>query len=71
MNLNSLADLASTLLTPIIAVIAVYIAYQQHKTNRDNFRLNLYEKRYSVYRAINDFISHIIVDAKVDDQETK
>lgn len=47
------------LLTPVIAGIAVYIAYQQYKTNRDKLRLDLYNKRYKVFDSLKTLLGHI------------
>lgn len=33
-----------------------YIAWQQYKTNRDKLRLDLFEKRYAVYKALMDYL---------------
>lgn len=44
------------LLTPLIALIAIYIAYQQYKTARNKLKLELYEKRYKFYNDMRKFI---------------
>jgi len=54
------------LLTPVIAMFAVYIAYQQHKTARERLRLDLYNKRFSVYEALRDLLALIAREARVD-----
>ena len=51
-----LIQILSALLTPIIAVITTYIAYQQYRTNRAKLKHDLYEKRMSVYKATSSFI---------------
>ena len=58
----------SGLLTPVIGVIAVYIAYQQHKTNKDKLRLELYGKRLKVYQALSEFIGRTVRQGDVDDE---
>ena len=50
----------SALLTPVIAVIAVYIAYQQWQTNRRRLELDLYERRLHVYQAVSQFIYKVL-----------
>src|SRR4030042_5371894 len=45
------------LLTPIIACIALYIAWQQHVTAKRKLRLELYEKRYRIYVIIKKYLS--------------
>ena len=43
----------------VIAAIVAYIAWQQHKTNRDKLRLNLYNKRYEVFYSLMVLLSRI------------
>ena len=57
------------LLTPVIACIAVYIAYQQYKTNRDKLRLDLYNKRYEVFYSLMKLLAHILQTAKVEHEQ--
>lgn len=44
------------LLTPIIAVLAVYIAYRQYQTANAKLKLDLYEKRLKIFRDFKAFI---------------
>jgi hypothetical protein len=68
MNMKELIEIFSGLLTPTIAIIAVYIAYQQLKTNRDRVRLNLYDKRFKVFRGLMDLLAHIMREGNVTDE---
>ena len=52
-------DILSALLTPVIAIIATWIAYQQWRTSEDVNKLNKYEKRYSVYQALKEALLEI------------
>ena len=56
----------SGLLTPIIAILAVYIAYQQFQTNNNKYILDRFDRRIVVYKAIEDFLLSIFREAKVD-----
>ena len=56
---NCLIDYLKALLTPIIAVLAVYIAYRQWITTRNQFRLNYFDRRLSVYTAAMELVSEI------------
>lgn len=47
------------LLTPLIAIIATYIAVQQHNTQREKLRLDLYDKRMAVFTALTNLFGHI------------
>jgi len=47
-------------LTPVIAFIVAYIAYQQYKINKLRLRHELYERRLRVYKAVQAFLSEIL-----------
>ncbi len=57
-------NLFSAALTPLIALIAIYIAWQQHKTKKDTFRLALYDRRLKVYERLKNIL--IIATSKGD-----
>ena len=60
-----IAEIISAFGTLIVGVIVAYIAYQQHKTNRNKLRLDLYDKRFSVYKGLNTLLFHVLRDANV------
>ena len=62
-------DILSALLTPTIALIALYIAYQQHKTNQQRLRHETYERRLKVYKAVQAHLSIILRAGKTSYQE--
>ncbi len=64
-TLQDLIELSKALLTPTIAAIAVYIAYQQHVTARQRLRLDLYERRLSVYKQLMILLTAILREADV------
>jgi hypothetical protein len=45
------------LLTPIVAVIATYIAWQQYRANRYKLKLDLYQQRFRVFEALRDILA--------------
>lgn len=57
-------EVLSAFLTPIIAVVTAYIAYQQYHTNQQQLRHETYERRIAVYKAIQKYLSEIIRDGK-------
>jgi len=57
---SSWIDILSALLVPAIAVVSVFIAYQQYKINQQRLRHELYERRLAVYRALQKYLSEII-----------
>lgn len=64
MNVEQIVDIAKALLTPFIAIIAVYIAWQQWKTNQQKLNLERYDRRLRVYEEIRKILSIILRDAK-------
>jgi hypothetical protein len=65
-NAGRIIQVSSGLLTPVIAVIAVYIAYQQHLTSRRQHRLALFQQRLAVFNATKKLLLSIVADASVD-----
>lgn len=65
MCLEQAIDVSKALLTPLIAVIAVYVAWQQMQTNRRKLKLDLFEKRYVVYEKVGEFIGSILTSGRV------
>lgn len=59
------------LLTPLIAVIATWIAYQQFQTNRLKLKFDMYEKRLKIYQALMDFIGTVISFPEMKVEEVK
>jgi hypothetical protein len=45
------------LLTPVIAGIAIYIAWQQWKTNRQKLKLDLYDRRLKVFERVREILA--------------
>ena len=61
-----IVEILSGLLTPLIAVIAVWIAWRQHKTDKDSFRHALYDKRFAVYRGSMTAIEAALTNGRID-----
>jgi len=60
-------DLLGALITPIVAFIGIYIAYQQRTINKNRLKHELFDKRYKIYIAIDTFIKSVITSGKVPD----
>jgi len=52
-----IAELSTALLTPLIVIIATYIAYQQWRVNKTRLDLDLYDRRLAIYKAVDGFYS--------------
>ncbi len=66
MKVEQIIQLSSALLTPLLAIVATYIAVQQWKLERQKWRLELYEQRFETYRAIVEFLSLISQEGNCD-----
>jgi hypothetical protein len=58
--------ISTGLLTPLIAIMAVYIARQQWVTNRRQLRLALFDRRLSVYNSTKTIILAVVQKTKLD-----
>lgn len=59
-----------TLFTTLtIGCIAGYIALQQWRTNSEKLRLDLYQKRFSVYERTLDYYHLVIVHSEISNDE--
>lgn len=56
-------EIMKGLLTPLIAVIAAYIAYQQYRLNKTKMKRETYDRNLKVYRATLLFISRIVFES--------
>jgi len=53
-------DITTALLTPVIAILGTVIATLQWKLSKARFHHELFEKRYSIFEATNQFLSSVI-----------
>jgi hypothetical protein len=56
-------------LTLFTTTIVVYIAWQQWRTNREKLRLDLYQKRFSVYESTLEYYQLVIVHSEISSEE--
>jgi len=65
MCMDQIIEVSKALLTPVIAIVAAYVAWQQLATNRRKLKLDLFERRYAVYEKIGEFIGSILTSGRV------
>src|SRR5258708_5797216 len=65
-DLEKVTRVSVAALTPIIAGIAVFIAYQQHVTNKRQLRLALYDRRMSIFESTTKLIRSAAKNVKVE-----
>jgi hypothetical protein len=53
----------------MIAILAVWIACQQHKTSRYKLRLDLYDKRFNVFHKLISLVSSVVQQGNVTDEQ--
>lgn len=58
-------DVLQGLSTPVIGVAVIYIAWQQHKTNRKQLRFDIYKRRITILDAWHKFIVKTIISGTV------
>ena len=69
MCMEQVLDISKGLLTPVIAIVATYIAWQQWKTNQRKLKLEKYERRLHVYEEVKKILSIIVRDAKASTED--
>lgn len=60
---SSWIDILSALLVPAIAVLGIYIAYQQYSVNKQRLRHETYERRLAIYKSVQKYLSEIMREA--------
>jgi hypothetical protein len=56
--------------TVIIAGIVAYIAYQQWRINCNRLKIEMFEKRYEVYKYLHEFLTSTYKSCVIDLEET-
>jgi hypothetical protein len=62
-------EILQALLTPVIALVATYIAYQQWQTNRQKLNLERYDRRLHIYEEVRKILSIIMRDANASTED--
>jgi hypothetical protein len=65
MTFKEYVDVFQALLTPVIAILALYIAWQQYKVQHRTFNVQLYERRYVVFKAFMSFLADVMREGTV------
>lgn len=63
MSVEQVIEILKALLTPVIAVVATYIAWQQWRTNQQKLLLDRYDRRLRVYEQVRNILSIVLRDA--------
>ena len=55
-----------TIITIVIGVFVAYTAYNQYRLSKEKFKLDMFDKRYGVYKNTQVFLTKILRDAKIE-----
>jgi len=69
MCIEQIAEISKALLTPVIAIVATYIAWQQWKTNQQKLVLDRYDRRLRVYEEVRKILGIILREGKASYEE--
>jgi hypothetical protein len=64
-NWRQVTQMFAALLTPLIALLTVYIAYQQYRTARTLLKVHLYERRAEILRGVSAALAGVFREGKV------
>jgi len=70
--LTSLKDylaILSGFLTPLIAILAIIIAYRQYEIQKYRVRMDLFERRLKIYQAIMNFMRYVRQHGSANDEQ--
>ena len=59
----------AALLTPTVAVLGSFIAYRQWRLAQNKLKLDLFDRRFSVYEAARTLLASIMTSGKAKDEE--
>ena len=60
MNIATVASIATTIITTIIAAMVAVITWRQWITNRARLRHELFDRRYAIYEQIDSFVAGVL-----------
>jgi hypothetical protein len=63
--LKDWVDWLSALLAPAIALLAVVVAVQQRKINRDRLRFEQFDKKFAIYNSVRRFLALCVISGGV------
>ncbi len=52
--------------TVIVGISVAVLAYQQYRLAKDTFHLDLFEKRFSVYKGVQVFLTKVMSKGRVE-----
>jgi len=68
-SIREISEVCAGFLTPIIAILAVYIAWQQYRINRYKVRIDLFDRRYKIFDTLMSLLGHIAQRGDIADEK--
>lgn len=59
----------TALLTPVVAILGAAIAYRQWRIAQNKLKLDLFDRRFSVYHAARELLASIMTSGRAKDPE--
>lgn len=69
LNVSLWVNILAAALTPTIALLGIYIAWQQMQITKTKFNYELFDKRYKIFEATKNFINLIQNNGSIDDRK--
>lgn len=69
MSLKDWLEVLNALLTPLIAILAAYIAWQQYKLQHRTFNGQMYERKHTVFKVFMLFLAEVMRKGRVTYQQ--
>ncbi|MBY7856583.1 hypothetical protein KW429_23310 [Vibrio fluvialis] len=70
-EIEPLIDLCTALITPSIAILGGYIAYQQYQTNKMALKKDLFDRRYAIFECVYDFVMVVVEWNGISEEQRK
>jgi len=64
MDIKDCVEVFSARLTPLIAILATYIAWRQYQIEHHSLKNALYERRHKVFKAFMAYLSEVVSRGK-------
>jgi hypothetical protein len=62
-------ELLTALLTPLIAIVSAYVAYQQYRIRRDERQLVIYDRRLTIFKSAMSIVDKVHAGRAVETTE--
>jgi hypothetical protein len=69
LSIQIVQALGPSLVAIVVGCVAAYVAYRQYKTAKDKLRLDLFEKRYTIYLEVKAILANTLQHGTVTYEE--